>query len=156
MLSGSTETIIKEYMMHQRVHHSSAFEHIVKFDVPTENYIVANHFQSDVWTNSHGIELEIFTTSIFDPTKAMIELIYNDLLDSHLVSHDLHGEPSDFIQAEYSDQYQIASIIQPILDGQFWSRVGWVIYRKSIPIETILTTLKGITNEIRTATTDSV
>lgn len=57
MLSGSTETIIKEYMMHQRVQHSSAFEHIVKFDVPTENYIVANHFQSDVWTNSHGIEV---------------------------------------------------------------------------------------------------
>ncbi len=36
------------------------------------------------------------------------------------------------------------------------SRIGWLIYRKDIPFETILTTLKGITNEIRTTTTDSV
>ena len=142
--------------MHHRQQYVSDCEMIVRFDLPTENYVTADRFQVDTFTDDKGITIEIITASIFDPTKAMIELIYNDLLDSHLVSHDLHGEPSDFIQAEYSDQYQIASIIQPILDGQFWSRVGWVIYRKNTPMETILTTLKGITNEIRTATTDSV
>lgn len=140
--------------MHQRQQHLSDCEMIVRFDHPTENYIVADRFQLDTWTNEHGIELEIITTSIFDPAKAMLAHITTASTDSYLIAADLHGEKSSFLNAYYPEDYQPLSIIQPILDGVFTCRVGWVIYRKSIPMETILTTLRGISNEIPTTKAD--
>jgi hypothetical protein len=134
--------------MQHRQQHVSEGERIVRFDLPTENYVTADRFQVDSFTDSNGITIEIITTSMFDPAKAMPAHITMETVDSYFIAHDLHGEKSAFLNAHYSNRYQPTSLIQPILDGQFTCRVGWLIYRKDIPIETVLTTLRSITNEI--------
>ena len=137
-----------------RQQHVSDCEMIVRFDLPTENYVVADRFQIDTFTDDTGITIEIITASIFDPAKAMPAHIAMETTDSYLIAHDLHGEKSAFLNAYYPAIYQPTSLIQPILDGMFTGRVGWLIYRKDIPIETVLTTLRSITNEITHPTKD--
>lgn len=134
--------------MHHRQQYVSDCEMIVRFDLPTENYVIADRFQVDTFTDDKGITIEIITASIFDPAKAMPAHIAMKNADSYFMAHDLHGEKSSFLNSYYPATYQPTSLIQPILDGQFTCRVGWLIYRKDIPIETVLTTLRSITNEI--------
>lgn len=140
--------------MHTRTQHVSDKEHIVRFDTATENYVITDRFQVDTFTDANGVTIEIVTSAIFNPAKASITHLPFETVDKQFIANDLHGDRSSFLEGRYGERYQPTSLIQPILDGVFVCRVGWLIYRKDIPIETILSTLQGIENEIPTSKAD--